>query len=441
MTEPRPGSFAFPPWRILDGAAVFPFACSRYGAFEERVWFPDTPLPDAPDEGLARLLNLLHVALGVSTYKAAAAGKVSLPPLTRGGHAMARRLYTDGLAEFFVRAGLPYPPQTRFEVEEAPPAGDVCESDGPALVAFGGGKDSYVADAIVREAGDEAILCAVVMAETVERAISATAPRRVTFLRRSLDPKLGALDGAYNGHVPITAINALILAVYGRLTGAGAIVFANERSADEPTMIVDGHPANHQDSKSSGFEALLAEAVREADRDAPVPCSVLRPYAEPWIARGFVRLGEEPSRRFTSCNRNFRLAGDAASRWCGGCAKCAFTSLLLSPHLTRPAHLAAFEDDFLSRETLAPFQEELLGLTDRKPWDCVGTIDECRATLWQLSRHRDWADSDVVTRFLPRVLAETDDSALAAAWEEAFVAYPAPAVPARYADAASRLWG
>lgn len=435
----RADRFAFPGWRVEDGRLVFAFDCSRYGAFEEMVWFPDASVPSEPDEGLSRLIDLLHVALGVSTYKAAAARRVALPPLTPGGRAMAERLYTEGLAEFFVRAGLGYPPGTAFEGEALVSGGSGEPSGDGALVAFGGGKDSYVARAIAEEAGDAVTLCSVVMSDAVEAAITATAPEPVTFLRRSLDPKLLALTDAFGGHVPITAINALVLTIYAWLTGRARVVFANERSADEPTMDVDGVVANHQDSKSSGFERLLADAVRQADPSAPVPFSALRAYSELWIARSFASLkdGDSPLPRFTSCNRNFRLAGDADRRWCGACAKCAFTSLLLSPHLSEAEHEAAFGGQFLDRLALQPYFEQLAGLTETKPWDCVGTIDECRATLWRLSRGV-WADSEAVRTLLPRVLAVTDEAALAAAWDEGMTAHDAPLTPLAYHEAAAR---
>ena len=439
----RAERFAFPPWRIEGGALVFPFQCSRYGAFEERVWFPGRPLPDSLSPGLARLASLLHAALGVSTYKAAAARIVDLPDLGPAGRAMAERLYTHGLAEFFVRAGLPYPPGTRFEGGTLAPCGDApAPGEGGALVAFGGGKDSYVARAIARAAGDEPELCSVVMSGAVERAIRATAPGPVTFLWRSLDPKLLALEGAFNGHVPITAINALVLTICARLSGKARVVFANERSADEPTMEAGGVTANHQDSKSSAFEALLADSVAEADPGAPVPFSTLRPYSEIWIARAFAGLKgtpDAPLPRFTSCNRNFRLAGDADKRWCGACAKCAFTSLILSPHLTEAEHLRAFGDRFLDRPALQPFFAQLAGLAANKPWDCVGTIDECRATLRRLAESGPWAESTAVRALLPRVRAETSDAALAQAWAKGLRAHDAPLVPEAYRAAAARL--
>ena len=448
--DERGEAFALTGWRTQGGAVVFGFEDARLGAFEERVWFDGVPFPDAPDPGLSRLLDLTHTALGVSTYKLTAARKVRLPALAVAGQAFARRLYTEGLAEFFVRAGLTYPPETNLAFAEgaAPQAGPrpaprLTPLGGKTLVAFGGGKDSYVARAIVTEAGETPELVSVVMADTVRDVLAATAPGPVTFLRRSLDARMldaDALAGpTFAGHVPITAINTMVLTLYGRLTGAGAVVFANERSADEPTMRLGAVEANHQDSKGSVMEALMAQAVAGADARAPRPFSILRPYSELWIARAFARLGEGPRGRFTSCNRNFRLAGDADRRWCGACAKCAFTSLVMSPWLSEAEHVAAFGARFLDAEALQPYFAELLGLTASKPWDCVGTINECRAALWRLSQSETWGASTVVQRYYPAVLAQMDEAALGAAWDEALAPAAAPNTPRHYQEAA-RAW-
>ena len=62
--------------------------------------------------------------------------------------------------------------------------------------------------------------------------------------------------GAWNGHVPVTAINSAILLCASILYGFRYIVFSNERSADEATLVTDdGSEVNHQYSKSSDFEA------------------------------------------------------------------------------------------------------------------------------------------------------------------------------------------
>jgi hypothetical protein len=431
---PRGGTFRLRSSRQNGCITNLTFSCERFGEFEEEVDFGVAG--DIPQ----RLLNLLHVALGVSTYKANAAGHVLLPALTPAGRRMAEALYTDGLAEFFVRAGLPFPPAIRFEGEVIDPArADGSPGKAAPIVAFGGGKDSYVAGVIAAQAGGPAPRYAsVVLSSAVEDVLTRTAPEPPLFIRRSLDPKLLSLKGGFTGHVPITAINILVLTIRSLLEGGGPAVFANERSADEPTMEIGGHQANHQYSKSSAFEALVRDAIAEAAPAAALPFSAVRPFSELWIARAFARI-PEAFPRFTSCNRNFRLAGDAEKRWCGRCPKCAFTSLILSPFITRQEHLTIFSRVMFDEEALAPFYRELCGLADQKPWECVGTISESQAAVHLLGDHDDWADRPLVRELHAALLDRKSEDELARQVDEAFEPQGRGHLPENIYEAALRF--
>lgn len=442
---PRGRHFAIRGWRLDDetGRFLFRYECDIYGAFEEEVRVdaePSVLSALAQGEG-APLLDLLAVALGVSAYKLAAAPTLHLPPLTPAGRAMAEALYTEGLAEFYVRNDLPWPADLSFEGEtlEAQPASQLAPQ-GPALVAFGGGKDSYVARAILEGAGHDTQLSSVVLGGAVRDALSATAPTPLLFVERRLDPALlDIAPRAFGGHVPITAINMMVLVLTALATGRNSVVFANERSADEPTMdLGHGVTANHQFSKSSAFEGLMRAALNEAHPAPPYLYSVLRPYSELWIGRAFATL-KDAFGRFTSCNRNFRLAGDADKRWCGECAKCAFTSLILSPFITAEEARTIFGGNFLDREALMPLYEQLLGLSTHKPWDCVGTIDECRAALWRAGTTEAFGDTLAVRTFRPQIFEEMSKDELARAWDTALIPEAGGAVPEDCLAAAEAL--
>ncbi|NHK29342.1 hypothetical protein FF098_015600 [Parvularcula flava] len=449
-TPKRADRFALAGWQAdeTDPAIHFDFTCSRFGAFRETVAWPmlGAPLKGHIDEGLAGLIDLLHAALGVSYFKCAAAHTLALPgDLGPEAREMAVSLYTDGLAEFYVRAGLPWPADLSFEFEGkrhqphrggAAPFPQIAE----ALVAFGGGKDSYVAERIVEEAGVSWAASSSVMSDKVANTIQGTSVTPVHFMRRTLDPKIREVNnqGAFNGHVPITAINSLMLVILGRLTGARYAIFANERSADEPTMDLGGISANHQYSKSSFFEEKLRAAIHAADPGAPDYFSILRPFSEIWIARAFAGT-TLPKVKFTSCNRNFQITGDDSPRWCGECAKCAFTSLMLAPHMRRHEAETIFPTLFPDKVDLLPVYRELLGLTDTKPWDCVGTIDECRATLYQMSLMEDWKDMAFVRDLLPEVLAQNTPEELQAFWDEGLTEAPRHFVPQKFMEAARAL--
>lgn len=428
--------FTMTGWQVDDQQAAvhFDYACSRFGTFRETVSFPSisTPLGMVMDETLAGVLDLLHIAVGVSYYKCAAAKTIALPASAAHDavREMAEALYTEGLAEFYIRAGLPFPANVAFEVADDEMSDDMPSltaslgkprQNNSALVAFGGGKDSYVALAIMEKAGVATTPCSVVMSDKVAATLQATAPQEILFARRALDPKLREVvqQGAFNGHVPITAINSLTLMALAHLTDHASVVFANERSADEPTITAGEETANHQYSKSSFFEAKLRAATKALAPEAPDYFSVLRPFSEIWIGRAFSQL-KTPFQKFTSCNRNFQITGDKAPRWCGDCAKCAFTSLITAPFTTRDEALVMFGGIFPDRENLLPLYRELCGLTPQKPWDCVGTINECRASLWRMSQLPEWQDSLVVRELMPAVLQATNEEQLARFWEDGF---------------------
>ncbi len=452
QTEQQAECFKMVGWQASAEmpAVSFSYDCSLFGRFSETVSFPSlsASFADRVDEGLASLLSLLQVALGVSYYKCAAAGEVILPAGAElnASKSVASRLYQDGLAEFYVRAGLPYPPKINFRTSSSNDAraSDHSEQSDAharqALVAYGGGKDSYVADAIVKKAGIKSRLCSAVMSDKVRDAIQRSASEPVIFMQRQLDPKLRQVNaaGAYNGHVPITAINSLMLVILGRLTSAQFVIFANERSADEPTIDLGDVAANHQYSKSSEFEAYLRDAIAAADPRAPEYFSILRPFSEIWIARAFANL-KQPFGRFTSCNRNFQIAGEDVPRWCGACAKCAFTSLLLAPFLDREETTRIFPDNFLEKQALLPIYRELCGLTDNKPWDCVGTINECRAVIFRLGQMAAWQDSFIVRTLLPLVLNENGEEQLSKFWQDGLAAAGKHFVPEVFLSAAHDL--
>jgi len=434
QSQKRGDQFSFGPVEHVGDVIIARFECSAYGSFTERVEVGPGHVPEA-------LLRLLQVALGVSSYKAAAAKAVVFPPLTPAGRAMAEALYTEGLAEFFVRASLLYPAGTLFSGDIVDTAStDAAVTNDAPLVAFGGGKDSYVAGRIAHRAfGAEPEFASVILSDAVGDTLQKTAPSALRLIKRHLDPKLLSLTGAFNGHVPITAINILVLTIVGLLERRGPVLFANERSADEPTMVLaDGTAANHQYSKSSAFEELVRVAVAEAAPEAPATYSVLRPFSELWIGSQFANI-TSAFNRFTSCNKNFRLAGDATKRWCGTCAKCAFTSLILAPYIDADQGEQIFSRNMLDHPPLLTQYRDILGLTDQKPWDCVGTIVESQAALFLAGQSDAWRDSLAVRTLLPELTAMKSAEELERQASIAMTARERGALPKPLYDAAMEL--
>lgn len=420
-------------------------------SFVERAEFtpPTVPVDAGLEERVERLLAVLGGVIGLSYYKAAAPDRVELavPGLTEPAVDYLRLVLREGLGEFAYRAGLPAPLEPGFvRVGAGVPAFeavDIGAPEGDPLVPIGGGKDSVVSVESLRAAGLAPVQFAVNPNAIIERVARASGLPLVR-ARRTLDPRLLELnrEGALNGHVPVTAMNTLLALVQAALLGLGPVVMSNESSASDPTLDWNGHPINHQWSKSLEAErALAAVLVPQAGlRDAAF--SLLRPFSELRIAAGYARIPAEPGagpdapprydHAIVSCNRAFRLAG-AEPSWCGECDKCRFVFLALAPWMDRARLVGIVGHDLFADPAQVPGFRALLGLADHKPFECVGEEAESSVALTLASRRADWEDSPVVRELLAtapefaagdpaleeRILGESEALAVPPAYEEA----------------------
>jgi len=370
--------------------------------FEESFLFEPPFVDGRPDSAaLEAALDLLHWVAGVSYWKLACRGRLVFsdrqPDAAQAG--MLTALYRDGLAEMAFRNGLSAPWWPEF------PAGPDCEPAAAvglrrrALVAIGGGKDSLVALERVRGSAQEFETAQVGSAALIAATVQEVSPRHRRIVRR-LPPKLAELNaaGALNGHVPITAINAAALVVAAVLWDFDAVVFANERSADAPTLVSEtGQPINHQFAKSFGFEQAFGDWVQRAIAPDLEVFSLLRRDSELSICREFAGLDRYHA-RFSSCNRNFHLDGPRTVRWCLECPKCLFVFLCLAPFLDPQRMRRIFGEDLLATTDRIDGFAALLELDGHRPFECVGEADEARAAVQLLAEHPAWKSHPAVQR-------------------------------------------
>lgn len=360
-----------------------PIAC------EETLTLPhDLPPPDPEDPIVARLLTGIHEVFALSYFKAAVPATIDCPPVPPEDARFLETLYTEGMGEFWHRNRLDPRGRVHFPVAAetpaplpAPPRGDE-----KVLVLIGGGKDSAVAREIVRHAGVGADAISLGTSDAQRRSAEAMGLRHLV-IRRKIDPTLFRLNeqGAYNGHVPISALIAFVTLLAAHLGGYSAVIAANERSADEPNTIFNGMAINHQWSKSLVFEDLFQHWCERQLSGGPRYFSILRNLSELGIARLF-STHPHYFERFASCNRNFTQdASDAAMRWCGRCPKCVFAQLILAPFIARETLVSVMGGDFVSEPANRSTLAELTGLEGIKPYECVGTIGECRAALARIA--------------------------------------------------------
>lgn len=245
------------------------------------------------------------------------------------------------------------------------------------LVPIGGGKDSAVTLELLKEAGASCYGYVInPRGATLHTAEAAGLSQgSVIAVKRTLDPNMLKLNqqGFLNGHTPFSAVVAFSSLIAAELYGLPYIALSNESSANEST--VSGSTVNHQYSKSFPFEKAFHEYVKAYLPGSSQYFSLLRPLSEFQIARYFAEK-KQYHNIFRSCN-----VGSKEDKWCGHCPKCLFVFLILSPFLSREEIIRIFGRDMLMDDSLYPVFEQLIGLQEEKPFECVGSRDEVNTAI------------------------------------------------------------
>ncbi|MEP6938408.1 MAG: UDP-N-acetyl-alpha-D-muramoyl-L-alanyl-L-glutamate epimerase [Rudaea sp.] len=392
----------------------------------ERIVFTGAPaLAPERTSAFAAALRLLHLVAGVSYYKAGVPAQILIEaaPFDADTAGFVEQVYQHGLAEFayqnaFHDIGIDLRERIRFPSVDTSPLAPAASLGLPrrTLLPIGGGKDSLVSVERCRAIAEPATAVWIGDSALIAACAERTGLPQLN-IRRMLAPGLFELNrtGAWNGHVPVTAINSVVLVCAAILYGYDAIAFSNERSASSATLEYDGQEINHQWSKGFAFELRLRAYVHAhiaADLDY---FSLLRPWSELAVARAFARSSAYDD-VFSSCNRNFRILGaHPTDRWCGKCPKCHFVFLALAPFVAKPRLLRIFGRNLLDDASLAPGFDALLEYRDHKPFECVGEGRESRAALFALSERAEWREDALVARFATQILPQlvAGDAAIA----------------------------
>ena len=421
LRDPRQAqTFRFVRSAYANGEAQLVYAFDDGPELIERIGFPDAPpLPAERETAFAAALRLLHLIAGVSYYKAGVPGQFAVEgePLDAATAEFLDQVYLHGLAEFAYQNKLDLRDRIRFphgESMHAPAAASSLQRR--TLVPIGGGKDSLVSVEILKRLGEPATAALVGGSALIAACAQRTGLPMLNIARR-LAPELFEYNrlGAYNGHIPVTAINSAILICAAVLYGFDAIAFSNERSASEATLEYDGQPVNHQWSKSLEFERRLREYTKSHIAANLDYFSLLRPWSELAVARAFANESRYDD-VFSSCNRNFRIRGERpADRWCGQCPKCHFVFLALAPFIAKPRLLGIFGRNLLDDTALAPGFDALLEYREHKPFECVGEGRESRAAMHALTQRPEWREDALVARFAEEIAPQVDTRELALA--------------------------
>jgi len=441
LADPRSAqAFRFVGCGYAGGVAELVYAFDDGPELIERIRFPEPPSLGARTAAFDAALRMLHLIAGVSYYKAGLPPRIEVEtgPLDGTTADLLDALYLHGLGEFAYRNGVDLRGKIVFPRSGAhtipTPALPLKGRGNPsrALVPIGGGKDSLVVAEALKAIHVDAT-AVWVGASPLIAAVAARTGLPMLNIGRELSPVLFDYNrmGAWNGHIPVTAINSAILACAAVLYGFDAIAFANERSASAATLEYAGGQVNHQWSKGWSFEQAFATWLHTHVAGDLDYFSLLRSFSELAVTRAFARSGAAYFDAFSSCNRNFRIMGPKpADRWCGQCPKCHFVFLALAPSLPKPRLLQIFGGNLLDDESQAAGFDALIEYHNHKPFECVGEGAEARAAFAALSARPEWSEDALVARFRQEIAPQLDASQLVL--EPWFLASGEHGVPPRF---------
>ncbi|MEG3192248.1 UDP-N-acetyl-alpha-D-muramoyl-L-alanyl-L-glutamate epimerase [Lysobacter sp. D1-1-M9] len=419
------------------GVAQLVYAFDDGPELVETITVPGAPFALEGERAVAveQALRLLHLIAGVSYYKAAVPEQIRIESYDIDGDTagLLETIYENGLGEFSYRNGLNLQGKIRFPVQagvcspQPSPAGASGDrGEGApalglrehALVAIGGGKDSLVSIEALRALGIEQTVSWIGGSQLIQACAERTGLPTLN-VGRALAPQLFDYnrEGAWNGHIPVTAVNSAILVLAALLHGVDQVVFSNERSASYGSVILDQEgretgEVNHQWSKGWAFESAFGDHVQRRVAADLRYYSLLRPLSELAVARQFTR-SDRYDAHFSSCNRNFHILGERpTNRWCGVCPKCHFVFLALAPFMSKPRLVGIFGRNLLDDPAQAAGYDALLEFQDHKPFECVGEGREARAALAALTDRPEWREDALVERFAREIRPQLGDADL-----------------------------
>ncbi len=383
------------------------YAFENGPSFEEQIRFGASKhtLSLKDKAALDQCFKLLLLLAGVSYYKAYSSTQLKCEAfeLDSVTATFIEKVYRNGLGEFSYKNKIDLSQRLQFfsNPSAKPPVAIRLDLDSHLLIPVGGGKDSIVTIETLKPTNKPLSLFALGTPSGTAAPILATvtvSELPLVTVERSLSPELFKLNkqGAYNGHIPITAIISTIAVASAILNGFDTVVMSNEHSASAPNVHYNGLDINHQYSKSFEFELDFSRYISEHISPDIHYFSFLRPLSEANITRRFAKLKKYHS-VFKSCNTAFRQeASRRGKHWCCNCPKCRFIFLALAPFLEKSQLIEIFEHNLLDDNAQYEGFAELCGLSSHKPFECVGEIEESALLMQKLHTHNDWKNDAIV---------------------------------------------
>lgn len=335
-------------------------------------------------EALDRAIFSLFILSGISYFKAYLAPNIIIEngELTADDYKFFKNIYQKGLGEFFYINHLDINTNINFPKNNFVSKPKIEFENSGLLLGIGGGKDSLLSYEFLKDSNLDLATWSLDHREQLEPLVEKMGSKHY-FVQRQWDRQLHKLNeqGAYNGHIPISAIFGLVGVVLAILTGRKEIIVSNEQSANESSLVYQGTEINHQYSKSSQFEKSLQLYLKANYGDSLSYYSFLRPLSEVYIAELFAtHYFDKYKSVFSSCNNAYNDQSHSIY-WCGKCSKCAFIFLAFTPFVDRHKLEELWHKNLILDADLDPIYRRIIGISDHKPLDCVGEIKESRAAM------------------------------------------------------------
>jgi hypothetical protein len=333
-------------------------------------------------DNLAFHLGLMEIP---SYWKATCSPKIIIEAstLTKNQIQWWKDLILKGMGEFFYQNRVNFTQPNFFSIQikdKQNPSPRFKGRSNPQriLLPLAGGKDSTVALEILKETRKEIKCFSLNPTKATKRIIKIGGCSRPIIVKREIDPKLLELNkrGYLNGHTPFSAYLAFLSLTCAYLFGYGEIAFANERSANEGSLVYLGKEVNHQYSKSSDFEQKFRKYIQKYLAKNINYFSLLRPLFEIQIAKLFADYPQYWS-AFRSCNKHQKT-----DSWCCQCPKCVFVFTVLYPFLDSKKLIKIFGGNLYEKKNTLQIIKQLIGEEGEKPFECVGTKEETLIALY-----------------------------------------------------------
>ena len=341
------------------------------------------PKPQNSPEYLSELAVFREAAFSLGLVELISYWKITCAPqvivecgsLNEEQIAWWKKLYFNGLGEFFYKNQIETDQEhfmsIKSEGNKIRGRQDARQYHGN-LIPVGGGKDSFVSLDLLKgmKSDNHAFVIGRVMSAIHSAMAAGYAGEHLINAERTLDPRMLEFNKEHylNGHTPFSAMAAFASVLTAIVYGKQYICLSNEASANEST--IKGSRVNHQYSKTFEFEQDFKHYMDDYLTKNIHYFSLLRPLSELQIAGVFASMPQYHA-VFRSCN-----VGQKTETWCGHCAKCLFVGVMMSAFLPDDQVIAIFHRNMLDDAEMRTLFEQLTGMLDDKPFECVGTRDE-----------------------------------------------------------------